>query len=253
MLMRMTLDHLYQNRTLIFGHRGASAYAPMNTLPAFALAEEQGADGIELDIHLSRDGHLIVMHNSTIEETTDGSGAIRDMTLAQLKEMDAGGWFSERFTRTPIPTLDEVFASVRKETIINVEIKPETIRTEGIERVLADKIAHFGLQERIIVSSFNPLPLRRFRRLMPNVAIARLWDSKTPWYHEFLMFGMHYEAQHPRHTLLEEQAVARLHRKGYRVNTWTVNDAMRAAVLRDLGVDGIMTDLPDVIRHALNG
>ena len=111
---------MYQGRTLVFGHRGARAYAPMNTIPAFELALKQGTDGVELDTHLSSDGVLIVLHDFTVDSTTDGNGYAKDMTLSELKELDAGKKFGEAFIGTCIPTLDEVFEAVGKKLFINV-------------------------------------------------------------------------------------------------------------------------------------
>jgi glycerophosphoryl diester phosphodiesterase len=125
--LRAILDEIYQGRTLVFGHRGAKAYAPMNTIPAFELAAQQGADGAELDVHLSRDGNPIILHDFSVDATTDGSGLARTMTLAQLKDLDAGGWFGDAFRGVRIPTLDEVFEAVGSRLYINVEIKSETV------------------------------------------------------------------------------------------------------------------------------
>ena len=105
-------DALNESRTLVFGHRGASAYAPMNTLPAYELAVTQGADGIELDVHLTKDKQIIIVHDETVDKTTDGTGNVHDMRLAELKELDAGSWFGAEFHGTRLPTLDEVFEAV---------------------------------------------------------------------------------------------------------------------------------------------
>src|SRR5690606_28189003 len=120
-----------KGQTLVFGHRGAKAYAPMNTIPAFELAAEQGADGIELDVHRSKDGHAVIVHDFTVDETTDGNGTVTEMTLAQLKELDAGSWFGEGFHGVQIPTLDEVFEAVGERLLINVEIKSNMQDTDG--------------------------------------------------------------------------------------------------------------------------
>src|SRR5664279_5072772 len=112
--MQMLLTEFYDGRTLVFGHRGARAYAPMNTLPSFELALAQGADGIELDVRLTRDSEMIIMHDADIDSTTDRHGAVRDFTLAELQALDAGAWFNESFKGTRIPTLDQVFEAFGK-------------------------------------------------------------------------------------------------------------------------------------------
>ncbi|MBC7870856.1 MAG: glycerophosphodiester phosphodiesterase [Chitinophagaceae bacterium] len=245
------LEDMYQGRTLVFGHRGASAYAPMNTLPAFELAAVQGADGIELDVHRSADGHAVIVHDFTVDKTTDGKGSVTAMTLAQLKALDAGNWFDPRFQNTPIPTLDEVFEAVGNKLFINVEIKSKSNRSDGIEGVVAEKIARFGMQKRVIVSSFNPLALRRFRQSAPNVPIGYLYVPKITFFTRLMMSRIPHEARHPYHSTITAPMMTWAKQRGYRVNTWTVNDPERAVALRDLGVNAIITDKPDIILAAL--
>ncbi len=252
--MPMQLETIYQGQTLVLGHRGASAYAPMNTLPAFVLAADQGADGIELDVHLTRDGQLIVLHDFTVDHTTDGHGLACEMTLADIKQLDAGGWFDESFRGTHIPTLDEVFEAVgQRFRLINVEIKSESQeKTDGVEQAVADAILRFNLAQRIIVSSFNPFALRRFRMILPAVAIGYLYAPDGPDT-QHIMAEVPHEARHPHYSLIDEHFVAWAHAEGYRVNTWTVNDPDAARMLHRLGVDAVMTDYPDRIVEALRG
>jgi glycerophosphoryl diester phosphodiesterase len=250
--MANRFDEIYHGRTLVFGHRGAKAYAPMNTLPAFELAAEQGADGVELDVHFSKDRALVVLHDFTVDGTTDGSGHVKELTLAQLKALDAGGWFGETFKNTRIPTLDEVFTAVGQKLYINVEIKVESGDTAGLEQAVAERIARFGMQRRVIVSSFNFPVLQRFRQTMPEVPIGFLYEEPM---HDSQVFALlqnaDFEALHPRHTLIDANSMQRAKDIGYRVNTWTVNEPARAVELRDLGVDLIISDNPDVILRAL--
>jgi glycerophosphoryl diester phosphodiesterase len=251
--MQSILDAMYKNRTLVFGHRGASAYAPMNTIPAYELAAEQGADGIELDVHRSKDGYAVIVHDFTVDHTTDGSGRVDSMTLAELKALDAGSWFGESFKNTRIPTLDEVFEAVGRRLFVNVEIKSESLTTDGVEQVVADVIARHHMQQRVILSSFNPLTLQRFRAIMPDVPIGFLYAPDVPADIQGLMrqIGLPHEARHPYHAMIDSAYMAWAKSEGYRVNTWTVNDPARAVELRNLGVDGIITDKPDVILQAL--
>lgn len=246
----MILEELYQGRTLVLGHRGASAYAPMNTLPAFELALELGADGVELDVHLSKDGALIILHDFTVDHTTNSSGYVRDMTLAELKLLDAGSRFGEKFKGTQIPTLDEVFESVGNKLFINVEIKSETQETDGVEQAVADCIVRHGVQRTVLVSSFNPLALQRFRQIMPDIPIGYLHAPNWTFSPE-VMEQVPHEARHPHHTIIDAPYMEWARKHSYRVNTWTVNDPARAIELRNLGVDAIITDKPDVILEAL--
>lgn len=245
------LDEMYQGKPLVFGHRGASAYAPMNTLPAFELAADQGAAGIELDVHRSADGRPVIVHDFTVDSTTNGTGLVTAMTLSQLKALDAGAWFSPSFAGTQVPTLDEVFEAVGQRLFVNVEIKAFGLRTDGVEEVVAACIARHNMQRRVIVSSFNPLTLRRFRALAPDVPVGFLYMPHIMSYTTWMLSGLPHEARHPYHAMIDARLMRRAKEQGYRVNTWTVNDPERAAALRDLGVDCIITDKPDVIRAAL--
>ncbi len=250
--MNALLNEFYEGRMLIFGHRGAKAYAPMNTLPSFELALQQGADGIELDVRLSFDGALVIMHDDRVDATTDGAGRVADLTLAQLQSLDAGAWFGEAFRGTHIPTLDEVFETVGRRMRINVEIKAETARGNGIEVKVADTIRRHGLARSVIISSFNPLTLRRFRHEMPAVPIGYLYAIDTPSFIPHLIIGLEHEARNPHYSMVDAHYMVWAKKSGYRVNTWTVNDPARAVELRDLGVDCIITDAPDRIIAALS-
>lgn len=251
--MQTLLNDFYQGRTLIFGHRGASADAPMNTLPAFEMAAARGADGIELDVWRSKDGEIVIIHDASVDATTNGTGLVQQMTLAQLRELDAGSHFSPQFAGTRIPTLDEVFEAVGHRLLINVELKSETVGTDGLEALVAEKIRRHNLVRRVIISSFSPFALRRFRRLMPEVPVGFLYAEDVPRFLRLFMIGLPHEARHPHHTMIDAAYMDWARRSGYRVNTWTVNDPRRAAELRDLGVNALITDQPGKLREALGG
>ncbi len=244
------IQAMYDGQTLVYGHRGAKAYAPMNTLPAFELAADQGAQGIELDVHRSRDGYPVIVHDFTVDHSTDGRGRVVDMTLAELKALDAGAWFDARFAGTRVPTLDEVFEAVGQRLFVNVEIKAETDASDGVEEVVANCISRHNMQQRVVVSSFNPHTLLRFRALLPDVPLGFLYDAETLPMYGHMLTQVTCEAYHPEHILIDTDLMAQ--NAGYIINTWTVNDAERALVLRDLGVRGIITDAPDVILKAFN-
>lgn len=241
---------LQAGEALVYGHRGAKAYAPMNTLAAFELAAEQGAHGIELDVHRSADGYPVILHDFTVDHTTNSTGDIRQMTLAHIKSLDAGSWFSPQFAGAQIPTLDEVFESVGRRLFINVEIKSESLETDGVEQVVADCIRRHAMGGRVIVSSFNPHALRRFHALMPTVPLGYL---TFPAYLPELgvLDDLAYHAYHPHHESITPELVAQHAEQGHILNTWTVNDPVRAVTLRDLGVRGIITDNPDTVLAAL--
>lgn len=227
----------------------------MNTLPAFALAAEQGADGIELDVHRTRDGHVVVVHDFTVDATTNGSGRVTEMTLDELKALDAGSWFGDAFRGVTIPTLDEVFEAVGDSLLVNVEIKSKAVETDGVEQAVADVITRHDMTQRVIVSSFNPLTLNRFRDILPQVPIGFLYQAGMSIDTEEVMkqLGLKHEARHPHHSMIDAAYMPWAITEGYRVNAWTVNDAARAVELRELGVDAIITDAPDVILQAVRG
>ncbi|NPV68536.1 MAG: glycerophosphodiester phosphodiesterase [Anaerolineae bacterium] len=245
------------DRVLNFGHRGASHDAPQNTLAAFELAAQYGADGIELDVHLTRDRVPVVIHDEHVDTTTDGTGLVREKTLAEIKELDAGSYFDPRFRGERIPTLAEVFEAVGQRLLINVELKGMGRQADGLEAIVADLIARHSLGERVIISSFNPIRLRRMRRIAPRLPLGFLHDWETPpaqrWLAAVLMVGLPVEADHPHHVRVTPSYVAQARRRGQRVNVWVVNEPERMRELRDMGVDLIMSDRPDVLRAVLHG
>jgi glycerophosphoryl diester phosphodiesterase len=241
----MFSEHYRKDRPLVFGHRGASAYAPMNTLPAFELAMTQGADGVELDVWLSKDGHLVIIHDSTVDHTTDGTGYVWDKSLADLKALDASHTFPT-YRGARIPTLDEVFEAVGRLLLVNVEIKWAEGALPGVEQAVAECIRRHALEDRVIVSSFEPKILSVFRKIMPAVAAGYLFEPSTP----LLLSGTHYDALHPHHSQIEAATAKAWRERGYRLNTWTVNDPARALELRELRVDTVITDAPDKILEA---
>lgn len=251
--MLNTLDELYRNRILIFAHRGASAAAPANTLAAFRLAAEMGADGIELDVHLSRDGEAVVIHDFTVDRTTDGRGAVREMTLVQLQELDAGSRFDPTFAGERIPTLQEVFDAIGHRLLVNVELKSLPGRSRGLEAEVVRLIEDNNLAHRVIVSSFNPLSLRRVKRLNPNILTALLYAPKLPIFLRRAWLGpiTPHEFRHPHYSMVDEWFMAWTRQKGYRVNAWTVNEPDEMRRLLALGVDGIITDRPDLLAGIL--
>lgn len=247
---RQILSQMYaDDKLLIYGHRGASFYAPMNTIPAFELAAEQGADGIELDVHLSKDGHLVIVHDFTVDKTTDGEGYVTEMTLDELKELDAGNWFDKSYAGSRIPTLDEVFEAVGKKLYVNVEIKSLATMSDGVEEAVADCILRHNMQERVIVSAFNPLVLIRFRKINPDVPLGYLTSPDAMMgTTQPMIFPEDYDARHLYYEMVDATQMDMAHELKHIINVWTVNDPAQARRLRIAGVNGIMTDKPkDII------
>jgi glycerophosphoryl diester phosphodiesterase len=244
------LDH---EHALNIAHRGASAAAPANTLAAFQKAAELGADGVEFDVHLSADGVPVVIHDFTVDATTDGNGRVADLTLAQLKQLDAGAIFDPSFAGEPIPTLEEVLEALGTRLLFNIELKTTSLGDNGLEKAVIAQVERHGLGDDVLLSSFNPFSLQRAKRIAPHIAVGLLYSAGLPMplRRAWLAFLAPHEARHPKHTMVDASYMAWARRRGYRVNTWTVNDPDEMRRLIGLGVDGIVTDVPDVLRSAL--
>jgi glycerophosphoryl diester phosphodiesterase len=243
-------------------HRGASAHAPENTIPAFRRALELGADVIEMDVRLSADGHVVVIHDATVDRTTDGTGRVAELTLAELRTLDAGHAYAGaggegpyRGVGTRIPTLAEVLAAF-PEARLMVELKA------GAGAALVDSAAavlqRSGAEDRVIVASFDSAYLRRFRRLLPGAATAA-GSSETARLYLLHRVGLHrwYRPAAGYLTVPEEMRGIRIvtprflraaERLGMEVHVWTVNDPGDMRRLVGMGVDGILTDHPDRLR-----
>jgi glycerophosphoryl diester phosphodiesterase len=209
-----------------------------------ALAE--GADGIELDVKLSADGHAVVIHDMTVDRTTGAQGRVKDLSLADLRTLGAGNFFSEKFQHEKIPTLEEVFEAVGKRTFINVELTNYNSPRDHLVDSVCTLVEKFGLQKRVMFSSFFALNLSKARRLLPEVPRGLLAFNGLlgAWARSFgFAFGK-YQALHPNIQDTTSQQVQRVHRLKRRVHVWTVNAAEDMRRLFNWGVDGIFTDDP---------
>jgi glycerophosphoryl diester phosphodiesterase len=240
-----------RDRPLVIAHRGASAVAPQNTLAAFRRALELGADGVELDVHLSADGVPVVMHNFEVDELTDGAGKVTDKTLAELKELDAGSKFAPQFAGERIPTLAEVFEALDGKLLVNVELKDISSSGVGLEAPVVEVVRKYGMEKKVLFSSFNPFTLRRIRPHARDIPSGLLVAHDLPaqlrraWLGPFTP----HEARHPDAEMTDERLVRWCRARKLRVNVWTVNDPAEMQRLIALGVDGIITDVPDVLRE----
>ena len=241
-----------KNRPLIIAHRGASGEAPENTMAAFKLAVEQGCDGIELDVHLSNDGQLIVIHDENIKRTTNGEGLVGEMTVAQLKRYDAGSWFSDKFKGEKIPLLEEVFEMVPKEIFINVEIKNIPSYYEGIEEKLLDLLIQFDRIEQVIVSSFDHQCLFRLKKRNRYIKIGLLYTENAVDHAGLAkLFGFPVESLHPDNKAIRKKDVQRAVDSGLKVFPWTVNSKINMKRMIDYGVSGIITNFPARLRQLI--
>lgn len=236
-----------ETRPMIIAHRGAAGEAPENTLAAFALGLEQGCTGIELDVHLSQDGEIIVCHDTTIDRTTDGQGAISQMTVEQLKRFDAGSWFDERFAGERLPLLEEVLDLVPPQVQINVEIKAGAGR---IASVLSQLLTRKNRVAQVFVSSFDFDMLEEMKTLLPEVRIGMLYNIRIPKHYRMAgLLDCPVYSLHPHWSRLDAAKVREAVERGLRVYPWTVNkeDDMRAMLA--CGVSGIITDFPGRLKR----
>lgn len=242
----MVLESLSQ--PVIFAHRGASAHAPENTLAAFELALAQQADAIELDVKLTADGQVIVFHDSKVDRTTNGHGKVQDMTLENLKKLDAGSFFGSQFAGEKIPTLAEVFEAVGKRTFINIELKNHKTHGEDLVQAVCMLVKKQQMQKRVMFSSFFPDALFKAHSYLPNVprGLLSLHGFLGVWARSFgFSFGK-YDALHPSLLDFTQQQVTRVHRLRRRVHVYTVNKEEDMRRLYKWGVDGIFTDDPQL-------
>ncbi len=233
-------------RPLILAHRGASAHAPENTLAAFELALDQGAHGVELDAKLSADGEVVVIHDESLERTTHNQGRVSQLDLTALRKLDAGSFFSDQFKGEKIPTLAEVFEMIGRRAIINVELTNYKTPRDGLADRVCELVQRFGLQDRVLFSSFLSSNLTRTRSLLPGTprGLLALGGWIGWWARSFGFNFGDYQALHPGLRDATPQQVARVHRLKRRVHVWTVNAAEDMRRLIDWGVDGIITDDP---------
>jgi glycerophosphoryl diester phosphodiesterase len=243
------MDSYYSDRPLNFAYRGASFEAPENTMAAFLLATELGADGIELDAQLAKDGEVVVIHDLALETTTSGHGPVRDKTVAELQELDAGSWFDPVFSEQRIPTLQEVVDTVGHRLLLNIELKTASLMDSNLARAVVRLIEENGVQDRVIVSSFNHLALRKVRQLNQRIPIGLLYspDMPLPVRRTWLRPLLRPEALHPYYEMIDAEVVRRAKERGTRIHTWTVDDPGLMWKLTRLGVDLIVTNRPDLL------
>ena len=230
--------------SMIYGHRGASAHAPENTLEAFLLSMDMGADGFELDVHLSKDGELVVIHDESVDRTTDGTGLVRELTLEQLKKLDASNSMAG-YKDCRIPTLKEVYTLIQDTRhIVNVEIKTDECDYPQIEEKCLALAKEMGVEDRVIYSSFNHYTLLKMRQLKPDVKLGMLFGDimVNPW--EYAK-QLHVDYLHPMKLNIYTPDFAKdATEAGYGVNMWTINDKETIAYCLKQDV-GIITNYPD--------
>ncbi len=232
-------------RPLVIAHRGASGTRPENTLSAFRRAEEIGAHMVELDVQTTRDGHVIVLHDETLERTTDGAGLVAERSLAELRALDAGRWFDRGFTGERIPTLSAVLDAIRLP--VNVELKAGG-GPSLVDATLA-VVAAAGALDRVVFSSFDGSLLVELHARCPRAALAVLWTE--PAILDALRLAERVSARtlHIRKDAVRGEVIAQAAAAGVEVRAWTVNDPIDSKRLVEAGATGIFTDFPERFLH----
>ncbi|HUT53989.1 MAG TPA: glycerophosphodiester phosphodiesterase family protein [bacterium] len=231
---------------LLLGHRGAAGEAPENTWPAFEKARESGAHGFEIDVLLTRDRIPVCAHDLTLHRIAGGHGAIQSMNFAELSRLDAGSHFHARFAGERIPVLAEVLDRFGGQMILDIEIKGLNPLNEGIEEVVLKLVRERGLLDRVIISSFNPLMLRRVKILEPGVRTGsnyiadRIRELRRVWFAPLLKPY----SKHPQPGQVDGEYMRRQQKRGIKVIPWGVNEPEEIKRLLELKVDGIISDFP---------
>lgn len=234
---------------MVIAHRGASSYAPENTLGAFDLAIQMGATHIELDVHATRDGHIVVIHDDTVDRTTSGSGPVTSHTLAALKALDAGSWFERNFAGERVPTFDEVLERYRGRAHIHTEIKGHSAH---LSQRTVDLVRRHGMVEHITITSFQKTRLEETRAYAPELPTGWLVAEASDLVIAQAR-GMGLTQLCPRAHAVTPELVYRLHAAGLVVRAWGVatEDLMRQVV--KAGADGMTVNFPDKLIAYLRG
>ena len=239
-------DRTVSRKTKIWAHRGASGYAPENTMEAFTLAVQMGADGVELDVHLTKDGQIVVIHDERIDRVSDGSGRVADYTLEELSGFNFNKTHPEYAAFCRIPTLREVLEELKDTGLtVNIELKTGTVFYEGIERKTVELVKELGYERRVLYSSFNHHSVLRVREYQPDARLAFLYSHELAGVADYARAnGVHGVNPSVTGTLFEEE-MQECKRKNIEINVWTVNGREDMKRLMELGVNAVITNYPD--------
>ena len=245
-------DLLNSSHPLVIAHRGASGEAPENTLAAFSLAMEQGAQVIELDVHMTKDGYPVVIHDATLDRTTSGAGLVREKSLAELQILDAGSWFGVQFSGERISTLEEVVTWARGRVGLAIEIKNAPVRYRSIEASITGVLERHNALQDHEVFSFDHLCVRRIKAMEPSLLTGVCYVAE-PVDHNALALAASATVLHPMFHYICSDTVRDAHIAGLLVFPWTVNTHQDIQEMAALGVDDIVTDFPERVRAIEGG
>lgn len=231
-------------KTKVFAHRGYSAVAPENSMLAFLWAIRVGADGIELDVQLTKDGEVVVIHDETVDRTTNGTGWVKDFTLSEITQLDNGSWFSTEYKDQRVPTLRQVLELVQGSKLeLNIELKNSVVDYPDLEQKVIALVEEYDMEEQVIFSTFHLESVHRLHRLRPGYHIAALYNIHvdTPWKYAELL-GIN--GIHPHYSLVTDDLVKESSQRGITVRPYTVDDPIEMERLFRAGVDAIITNVP---------
>jgi len=237
---------------LVMAHRGSMGHAPENTLAAFQLGIDQGCNAIELDIHLSKDGELVVIHDDTLNRTTNLTGKVNDLTVQELKQADAGSWFDEQFAGERIPLLEEVIDLVPPHILLNIEVK----RSYGgqLESKLLELLKRKNRIQHVVLSSFNLKSLKQLKLAEPEVKIGIIYNVNVVQHRDFAnLMGVPVYSLHPNFQSIDPEDIQDAVSNGIKVFPYTINDEQDLKLAISHGVSGIITNFPDRLRSIVSG
>jgi glycerophosphoryl diester phosphodiesterase len=236
---------------LVIAHRGASELAPENTLEAFQIAVELNASAIELDVMLCADQHPVVIHDNTVDRTTNGTGKVSRLTIKELKQLDAGNHFGSKHKNCRIPELHEVLMQFGRSIPLNLELKNSNSPFDKLPEITYREVQRCNCSENILYSSFNPIALMRIKQLDPNAKTGLINTRSVISRKTRLAIGSFLDnfSLHPHWQDITLKLINRLSSQGKKVIPYTVNDPRKARTLIELGVHGIITNKPQILQH----
>lgn len=266
--------HLFERKhPLVIAHQGGKGLAPSSTMPAFQKARSLGVDVLEFDVHMTSDGHLVAIHDPTVDRTTDGSGKVNDMTLAEIKRLDAGYSFQDEHGSYPyrgkgvtIPTVEEIFSATSDPDmlyIIEIKHTNDPALYEEIATKLWGIIEKFRLEERVIIASFDQNIIDTVLKISGRQALVSAGKREATKFvltHKLFLNGLyrpgvdalHFPLKSSGFNLVDKKLIRGAQRRGMQIHYWTVNDPETMGKLLELGADGIMTDYPDRLMKLIN-
>ncbi|MBN2852842.1 MAG: glycerophosphodiester phosphodiesterase [Clostridia bacterium] len=233
-------------KTLVYAHRGASKVAPENSMSAFKLAKDMGADGIETDVMFSKDGHIMVHHDFELGRCEEGTGRIKDYTYFELRQMDIGSKFDEKFKGEKMPCIEETLKFCKENNLkLNIELKTGSPYDAGIEEKLVEIVKNYDMEESVVYSSFNHYSLMFVKKICKNAKVAALTGCVmvNPW--EYLKLH-DIDGYHPHYLTINDKVVSKMQHKDLFINAYTVDEEEYLQKMFACKVDGVITNVPDL-------